>query len=51
MEVSFAYSIPYSFSNLQSYIATIEDKPFVKVSTLCESFSGLELPLITISKD
>lgn len=51
MEVCFAYSIPYTFSDLQDYLSSIQDKPFVKVSSLCESFSGLELPLVTIGKE
>lgn len=51
MEVSFAYSIPYTFSRLQQYIASLQGQPHVKVSTLCQSLSGLELPLITIAKE
>lgn len=51
MEVCFAYSVPYTFSDLQAYLTTIQDHPYVKVSSLCESFSGLELPLITIAKE
>lgn len=51
MEVLFAYSIPYTFSNLQKYISEIKSNSFVKVETLCETFSGLEIPLIILSNN
>lgn len=35
MEVCFAYSIPYTFSDLQAYLTTIQDHPYLKVSSLC----------------
>lgn len=35
MEVSFAYSIPYTFSDLQDYLNIIKQKSYVKVTSLC----------------
>lgn len=49
MEVEFAYAIPYTLSHLQGLVSSIADHPEVQVSTLCESFSGIELPLIRVS--
>lgn len=49
MEVYFAYSIPYTYSDLLRFVEDIKSHPCVKVSTACESFSGLELPLISVS--
>lgn len=49
MEVYFAYSIPYTYTDLHEFAEDIKSHPYVKVSSACESFSGLELPLISIS--
>jgi hypothetical protein len=51
MEVYFAYSIPYTYSYLQTFINSIRANPLVTVSSLCESFSGLDVPLLQISKE
>ena len=51
MEVCFAYSIPYTYSHLRQYLDTIQEHNYVKIDTLCDSFSGIELPLLTIGKD
>ena len=49
MEVYFAYSIPYTYSDLLQFVEDIRPHPHVTVSPACESFSGLVLPLISIS--
>lgn len=49
MEVYFAYSIPYTYSDLLEFLEDIRPHPYVKLSAACESFSGLELPLLSIS--
>jgi len=51
MEVYFAYSIPYTYSYLQNFIGAIKSNPLLTVSSLCESFSGLDVPLLQISKE
>lgn len=47
----FAYGIPYTYSQLENFITEISDtnKDIVKVEKLCESVSGLNLPLLVIS--
>ena len=49
--VYFAYSIPYTYSQLQNFITgiTTSSSRYVKSSKLCESLGGLDLPLLTIT--
>jgi len=35
MEVFFAYSIPYTYTDLQNMISDIKRNPLVRVSELC----------------
>lgn len=50
MEVYFAYSIPYTYSDMQQFVQSINSHPQVRISTLCESWSGLDLPLVKIGQ-
>lgn len=56
--VFFAYSLPYTFSMLTSFISEIEKvqnleenkrSPIVKVETAGNSLSGVNIPLVTIT--
>jgi hypothetical protein len=57
--VTFAYSIPYTFTKLQSSLKSLmkghqealpnSEHHFVKESTLCSSLSGLDVPILTVS--
>jgi hypothetical protein len=57
--VTFAYSIPYTFTKLQSFLKSLlkshhdalpnSEHQFVKESTLCSSLSGLDVPILTVS--
>jgi len=56
-KVFFAYSEPYTFSQLSSFLQQFnteqqkleKDKQFIKFETLCKSLSGIEIPLLTIT--
>lgn len=50
MDVYFAYSIPYTYTDLQAFIQGIKNHSVVKVGELTQSFGGLSLPLIILSK-
>jgi hypothetical protein len=57
--VSFAYSVPFTFSRLQHDLATLQQehlaafpkrsKQYLSQSVLCKSLSGLDVPLLTIT--
>jgi len=44
--IEFAYSFPYSFEKLTHLITTLGHK--IKCTTLCPSYDGRNIPLITI---
>ena len=50
-EVYFAYSVPYTYTDLEKFIKEIkEDYPTLLTSKrLCESLGGVDLPLLTIT--
>lgn len=45
----FAYSIPYTYSDLCKYLGGLEQNIFVKQEVLCKSLSGVDVPLLTIT--
>jgi hypothetical protein len=49
--VYFAYSIPYTYSRLQNFIAEVGEKSprYAKASRLCETLGGLDVPMLTIT--
>ena len=47
--VWFAYAIPYTFTKLSKFIESINENPYIQVSQLCKSLSGLDVPLITLT--
>ena len=49
--VYFAYSIPYTYSQLQNFITTVTNSSsrYVKSSKLCQTLGGLDVPLLTIT--
>ena len=47
-EICFAYHIPYTFSQCVNFLSTLK-APFVSHSKLCNTVSGLEVPLLTIT--
>ena len=54
-EVYFAYSVPYTFTDLQSLLAELKttsgSKAILKQEVLCKTLSGINVPLLTISED
>ena len=57
--MTFAYSVPYTFTKLQNYARQLmkshvdayskPENQYMKETVLCKSLSGLEVPVITIS--
>jgi hypothetical protein len=45
----FAYSVPYTYSELLQYLNTLKESRYLKREMLCKSLSGIEVPLLTIS--
>jgi hypothetical protein len=41
MEVALAYALPYSYSQLHTFIDSVRSHPLLKVAPLCESLGGL----------
>ena len=48
-EVYFAFSEPYSYSDLHKLLATLKNNSYVEQSTLCTSLGGAKVPLLTIT--
>lgn len=50
-QVYFAYAIPYTYSRLQHFITDVSLKHgrFIKLSKLCETLGGLDIPMLTIT--
>lgn len=50
--VRFAYSVPYTFTDLQTLLAELrtlpESKSILKEEVLCRTLSGIDVPLLTI---
>ena len=49
-KVYFAYSEPYTFSDLMELIQQIKAEDYVKCETLCKSIGGIDVPLLTITQ-
>ena len=47
--MEFAYCIPYTYTRLWRLIDKIEKHPHYKYEKLCNSLSGVEVPLLTIT--
>jgi cytosolic carboxypeptidase protein 2/3 len=51
-EVQIAYCIPYTYTRLSEFLLQLssrpETKPFLKISKLCTSLGGLEVPLVLV---
>lgn len=51
-EVQIAYCIPYTYTKLGEFLLQLSSKPetksFLKVTKLCNSLGGLEVPLVII---
>lgn len=47
--LKFAYSLPYTYSDLLQYLQEIEFEKCVKQEVLCKSLSGVDVPLLTIT--
>ena len=47
--LSTSSAIPYTYSQLQKFIADIKQNPSVSTSKLSETLGGLEVPLVTIT--
>ena len=45
----FAYSVPYTYSELLSFIYCVMDSKYMKKEMLCKSLSGIEVPMLTIT--
>ena len=45
----FAYCIPYTYTDLHKIFDQISTSDFVKQSVLCNTLSGVEVPLLTIT--
>jgi hypothetical protein len=54
-EVYFAYSYPYTYSNLESYITKIEADSYLRTicqrSSLCKTIAGNNVQLLTITEE
>ena len=48
-EIEFAYHIPYTFSRCEGFLKTIAGHKFVTQEKLCNTISGLEVPMLTIT--
>lgn len=47
--LKFAYSLPYTYSDLLKYLLTLDPLPCVRREVMCKSLSGVEIPVLTIS--
>ena len=45
----FAYSVPFTYSDLISFITSVKDSKYIKKEMLCKSLSGIEVPMLTIT--
>ncbi len=48
-EVYFAYCIPYTYSDLLTFIREIKNDEIVQEGKLCISLGGLDVPILTIT--
>lgn len=48
-ELQFCYTIPFTYSDLISSMNLLRNNPFVHLSKLCHTLSGVEIPLLTIA--
>jgi hypothetical protein len=51
-EVQIAYCIPYTYTMLSEFLLGLTSRPdtksFLKISKLCTSLGGLEVPLVLV---
>ena len=49
--LKFAYSLPYTYSDLCKNLAKHETCPYIKQEILCKSLSGVDVPMVTITDE
>lgn len=47
--LKFAYSLPYTYSDLLEFLRKIELEKCVRQEVLCKSLSGIDVPLLTVT--
>lgn len=47
--LQFAYSIPYTYSDLLKYLEGLKESKYLKREVLCKSLSGIDVPLLTVT--
>lgn len=50
-EVSFAHCFPYTFYDLQTFLAKHVESDCMRIDTLCETLAGNTLPVLTITQE
>jgi len=49
--VSFAYAVPYTYTQLLQLIKNLTTEEFVREEVLCKSLGGVNIPLLTITEE